>query len=90
MKKTSKIICLICAVVLLAVLFVPFSVNYYEDGGTVKITALTYSVVKWEKLMGGPIGEDGVMLYMETYENTCVYLFPNNFKALDELWVIRH
>ena len=63
MKKTSKIICLICAVVLLAILFVPFSVNYYEDG---------------------------VMLYMETYENTCVYLFPNNFKDVDELWDVRH
>ena len=88
MKKTSKILCLICAVVLLAVLFVPFSVAHYDDGGTVKITALTYSVVKWNKLEHY-LNEDGTS-YGGRHENTCVYLFPNNFKDLDELWDIRH
>ena len=86
MKK--KTLCLICAVVLLVVLFLPFRVTRYDDGGSVQITALTYSIVKWNR----PelyLNDDGTSRGGR-YENTCVYLFPNNFKNLDELWDIRH
>lgn len=88
MKKKTKLICLICAVALVAVLFVPFHVAHYDDGGTVKVTALTYSVVKWNKLELH-LNRDGTT-YGGRYENTCVYLFPNNFKSPSELWEIRH
>ena len=86
MKK--KILCMICAAAILIVLFVPFSVSHYDDGGTVKITSLTYSIVIWNKL-DIHLNEDGTTSG-GFYENTCVYLFPNNFKRLSELWEIRH
>jgi hypothetical protein len=86
MKK--RICCLICAAALLVVLFVPFHVSRYDDGGSVKVTALTYSVVKWKR-HEIHWNEDGTS-YGGFYENTCVYLFPNNFKNLSDLWEIRH
>lgn len=48
-KKTVKIILLI---VLLMILFFPFAWRTYEDGGTRTYTALTYKVVKWNRLRG--------------------------------------
>ena len=86
MKK--KVISLICVAILLIVLFVPFGRNVYDDGGSVKITALTYSVVKWKKL-AHYMNEDG-SYSGGFYEKTSIYLFPDNFKDLDDLWNIRH
>jgi hypothetical protein len=86
MKKKS--LCLICAAVLLVVLFLPFRVTRYDDGGSVQITALAYSIVKWNR----PelyLNDDGTSRGGR-HENTCVYLFPNNLKDLKELWEIRH
>ena len=84
----KRILCLICAAAILAVLFIPFDVAHYDDGGTVKITALTYSVVMWNKLELY-LNEDGTTS-VGRYESTCIYLFPNNHKNLSELWKIRH
>lgn len=66
---------IIAAVVLLAVLLIPIPSGTYEDGGTREYTALTYKIVDWSKLIS-----DG------KYEKTELYLFPNNFKSIDELW----
>ncbi len=85
MKKRT--VCLLCGI-LLAFLLTPFHFSRYNDGGTVKITALSYSVVMWNKL-DVSLNEDGTTSD-EFYEKTCVYLFPNNFKKLSELWEIRH
>lgn len=79
MKRKSKIILAIGILLLAAILFVPFHVSHYDDGGTTQTTALTYSIVHWKK-----IGE------AECYEKTCIYFFPDNFKGIDELWEIRH
>lgn len=74
MKK--KIFILILATVLpLAILFVPISKSPYRDGGTREYAALTYKIVDWNRQT-----TDGV------YEATKVYLFPNNFRSIDELW----
>ena len=96
MKKKTKLICALCAVILLfvltvsllTVLLVPFNVSQYDDGGTVKITSLTYSVVMWNRLEIR-LNEDG-STSGGLYENTCVYFFPDNFKDLSDLWEIRH
>ena len=85
MKK--KVFCIICAILLL-VLLVPFNISQYDDGGTVQITSLTYSIVMWNKL-DIHLNEDG-STSGGFYENTCIYLFPNNFKKLSELWELRH
>ena len=72
----KKIILIALAVLLLAaVLFVPIPGETYEDGGTREYTALTYKVVKWNRLIEGDI-----------YEATKVYWVPDNFKSIDELW----
>ena len=65
----------IAAAVLLAVLFVPIPSKTHEDGGTREYRALTYKIVEWNK------NQDGV-----SYDKTRLYLFPRNFKSLDELW----
>lgn len=80
---------IVSAVVLFVclILFTPFQVRHYDDGGSTTYTALTYTVVKWKRIL--PIKTpDGYI--GNIYQNTCVYFFPNNFKSLDELWEIKH
>ncbi len=74
-KRSKKIWIPLVVLVVLAVLFVPVPAGVMDDGGTRAYSALTYKVVKWRRLVG--IGR---------YENTSVYLFPNNFKSMDTLW----
>lgn len=75
MKKKRKII-LACALIALLVLLVPVPNFSVKDGGTKEFTALTYKVVKWNRL-----ADDDTV-----YEKTKVYFFPKNFKSLDGLW----
>ncbi len=80
-KKTVKIILLI---VLLMILFFPFTWRTYEDGGTRTYTALTDKVVKWNRLRGSgntELGGDS-----DRYGATSVFWFPDNFKSYEELW----
>lgn len=88
MKHTNKkLLTLIIALALVIVLFVPFGYASYDDGGTVRFTSLTYTVVKWNRYESDwSSGE----MELELYQNTCFYIFPHNFKSLDELWEIRH
>jgi len=74
-KRSKKIWIPIAVLVLLAVLFVPVSIGALDDGGTRVYSALTYKVVKWNRL-------DGLVRVRKTN----VYWFPNNFKSIDELW----
>ena len=80
MKRKSKLIIAIGILLLAAILFTPFVVAHYDDGGTTKTTSLTYSIVHWKRDNGEA----------ECYEKTCIYFFPDNFKDIDELWEIRH
>lgn len=88
MKHTDKkLLTLIIALALVIVLFVPFGYASYDDGGTVRFTSLTYSVVKWNRYVSDwSSGE----MKLDLYQNTCFYVFPDNFRSLDELWDIRH
>lgn len=82
MKK--KIVIAILIVIIAAILFVPMRVQA-KDGGTTQYAALTYKVVSWKKLVDAP-NEDGSGIKSGRYERTRIYLFPNNFKSIDELW----
>ena len=62
-------------IVLIAVLFIPIPSGVYKDGGTREYTALTYKIVKWNRLTGD-----------STYDKLRVYLFPNNFRSIGSLW----
>ena len=62
-------------IVLIAVLFIPIPSGVCQDGGTREYTALTYKIVKWNRLTGD-----------STYDKLRVYLFPNNFRSIGSLW----
>lgn len=78
----KKLLAVIIALALVIVFFVPFGY-----GGTQKFTSLTYAVVKWNRYKSDwSSGE----MKLDKYKNTCFYLFPDNFKSIDDLWEIRH
>ena len=74
MKKKTRIFVILAAVLFL-ILFVPIPSGPYKDGGSRAYTALTYKIVDWRRLSGDTV-----------YEKTRFYLFPDNFKSIDELW----
>lgn len=73
MKKKLWIPIILLAV--LAILFIPVPSGVYEDGGTREYTALTYKIVDWNRITG-----------RDTYSKTKLYIIPDNFKTIDELW----
>ena len=75
--KIKKLAWISAAVVLLllAVLLVPIPTASYDDGGTREYTALTYRIVKWNR-----ITPDGV------YKNTRVYFGSDRGRSIGELW----
>ena len=76
-KRNKKFWIPVIVIVLLAVLFVPVPSGVYKDGGTRAYTALTYKVVKWNRILGAG---------GEKYTDTSVYFFPKNFQSIDTLW----
>ena len=87
--KKRMIFPTIIVIVLLLVLFLPIPQGSYDDGGTCEYTALTYKIVKWNRLVS-VYNEDGEMERVDTYTNTSVYWLPNNYKPIDELWEIEY
>lgn len=79
----------VVSIIVLSFLLTPYSTVRYDDGGTVKIQALGYAVVKWNRLWDMDTPNE-----LSDYENepqrTRVYLFPDNFKSYEELWRLRH
>ena len=79
---------IISAVVLalLLVLFLPIPQGVCRDGGTRVYQALTYKIVKWNRMID-IVYDDGRDI-TKTYQNTSVFWFPDNQKDSDELWEI--
>ena len=81
MKKTLKqklvlaSAILFLLVLILAVLLIPHSKDYFRDGGTVIYKSALYTKVEWCRMV-----DNGF------YENTSVFWFPNNSADYDELW----
>ena len=88
MKKT-KVIFVSILILLVFILFCPFSVRRYDDGGTREYIALTYKVVKWnhEFSVENSDGKGGNVLI---YDKTSIYWSPDNFKSIGELWEIEY
>ena len=84
MKKKTIIISAVVGVILLAVLFVPVPPIAYDDGGTKEYRALTYKVIKWQRLAGAA-GTDGTYI-SGFYTGTRVHWFADSYKSIDELW----
>ncbi len=72
MKKKTKILLLL----LCLLLFIPVPCGTVKDGGTKQLTALTYRVVKWNRLIDAG----------DVYSETDVYVFPFNLLSLERLW----
>lgn len=72
MKKKIVIILLITIVLIFPIK------QIYKDGGTKTYTSLTYKIIFWNKL------DDSLDSGYRT--GTDFYLFPNNFKALDDYY----
>ena len=86
MKK--KTIAILLAVIIAAlVLFVPIPRGPYDDGGTMEYVALTYRIVVWNSYYT-KYDENGKAVGIDKYNETSVYLFPDNFKGLTELWLM--
>ena len=70
MKKKIKIIVL--SVLIIAILFVPFTF-YNKDGGTVEHRALTYAVINRHSIAGEDVYDVGTeveILGIKVYDNT--------------------
>ena len=85
MQKKMKIILFTTVILVIVILFVPFSGNIYEDGGTRIYCSLTYKIVKWNR-MDSAHGENGAIERIDIYNESSVYWLPHNFKSIDELW----
>jgi hypothetical protein len=72
LKKKIKLI--MCIVVVLIILFAPFNIQRYKDGGTATYTALSYKLIVWHQL------DDSIDGYKAGTE---IHFFPNNFHNLD-------
>ena len=73
MKRKFRIV---LAIIVLLILTIPIPISSARDGGTKQYAALTYKIVYWNHLY-----DNG-----EIYDDTEIYLFPLNFKTVDELW----
>ena len=82
--KKKIIITAIIVIALLLVLFLPIPQGSYDDGGTRDYAALTYKIVKWNRI-SIVIDEDG-QPSSNTYQKTSVFWYPDNQKSIDELW----
>lgn len=71
MKK--KLLLLIIPLILF---FTPVPSPVYKDGGTRAYTALTYKIVRWQRLQ-----DSG-----KVFKKTKVYPVPLNFLTIDALW----
>jgi len=82
MKK--KILIPVIIFVLAVILFLPIPQGSYDDGGTRDYNALTYKIVRWNKIVV-ELDENGQPVH-DTYRKTSVFWYPDNQKSIDELW----
>jgi hypothetical protein len=74
-KITVACVSLMISIIVLCILFIPYKHGTYDDGGTREYRAVTYTVVKWNKISG-----------RGKYKKTEVYWFRDAYKNIDELW----
>jgi hypothetical protein len=84
--KKKIIVTTIIMIAVVLVLFLPIPQNSYDDGGTRDYNALTYKIVRWNKIMV-ELDDNGKPI-TNTYRKTSVFWYPDNQKSIDELWEI--
>lgn len=73
----KKKIIVIIAVLIIFVLFLPIPGASCDDGGTREFNALTYKIVKWNRLYEGDLCYNSARFYFGREKN----------KSIDELWL---
>lgn len=86
MKGKKDLLLTIVFIVLIMVLPVP---STFKDGGTKTYSALTYKIVKWNRLVASD-ETNNKFIENGCYHKTSVYLFPENFKSIDSLYSIEY
>ncbi|MCR5458416.1 MAG: hypothetical protein K6F51_00810 [Acetatifactor sp.] len=66
----------IVAILLILLFPIPDSEASMDDGGTRGYTALTYQMVRWNRIMPSE----------EVYDKWAIYWFPDHHKSIEELW----
>ena len=84
--KKKIIITAVIVIALVLILFLPIPQGSYDDGGTRDYNAITYKIVRWNKIIV-EVDENGQTVH-NTYRNTSVFWCPDNQKSIDELWQI--
>ncbi len=74
-----KIIISLITVVVAFILFFPFVIARYDDGGTDVYISLTYQVIRWHRL-DRVYNENTGEYYIVIRESTDFYIFPFNFR----------
>ena len=87
MKKQRLIIVLVIIFAVAVVLFAPFRITKYDDGGTREYSALTYKIVVWNRF-NDVVDAGGEVVSSGKHKGVSVYLYPDNQKSIDELWKI--
>ena len=82
--KKKVLIPIIVIFILALILFWPIPQGSYDDGGTRDYNALTYKIVRWNKIIV-ELDENGQPIH-DTYRKTSVFWYPDNQKSIDELW----
>ncbi len=72
-KASSKRKLVIGIVIACIILFTPFRIERYKDGGTKTFSSMTYIIISWNQLDDSP---DGYRTGIE------IHYFPNNFHNL--------
>ena len=81
----KKILIIIFVIVL--ILIVPIPMGTYKDGGTKVWAALTYKVVKWNRLLPLEFANyDNPDIQDTCLHKTSIYKFPDNLSSLDDLF----
>ncbi len=84
--KRKVLVVIMIAVILLC----PFHISVYRDGGTKVYSSLAYKVVQWKKVLSQQgddhIDSDTGLESANPYRKTRIYLLPDNFRSLDDLW----
>lgn len=82
MKKKWIITLSVAVLLLCTVFFFPLPAGHYDDGGTRDFRALTYRLVRWNRLLPSENAADG----LEVYSAWRFYPMSKAGLSLDELW----
>ena len=77
-RKRKAVLIGIVAILLILLFPIPDNDASMDDGGTRGYTAMTYQLVRWNRIMPSE----------EVYDKWAIYWFPKRHKSIEELWTM--